>query len=1038
MNFKEKLVPVSFHLRNFNTYISLDIKASENGNLTLIGENTAGKTTLANCFFPMLVDGSIATPSFNPAKGTDKLDKTAKVRNSSRDSRTFETMLLGWGTGAMKVRTGYSYMLMKSKKRQAIVGIGAYRAVGENRQPIWWFVALSDDPKAKLDFSAVDDEGKSLSKNDFIKRNENLAAEFKVFTNVNDFQNYVSEKLYGFTDPHNLNRLATTYRLLASPILTAGSGRLTPILAAMKNAQEEIDNQIIDSVADTQRDVNQKNFTNQRIERAQKRLRKIKKEIFWRNLNWMQQSIVVPYSKQQQELERLKGNSERFQQKFQRCTQQLEQIAPLIKEVDQRVVELKERKIKQDSIEEQRRDKKKQIELLEKEIDWYQELQERLRRKNLNLVDLEQTRSKLKGSFQATENQINTLLRDLKTDAAALKDLSGILDQDDYLKIEPEFKKYLSKIQQVLSKYRAIKKNQENISRDITIVTEMRKNMDSKIDSRTQGPVVGRIRDGLKQDNLDVHDAGAAKMNLQYVELDQQCKLLLEKNVDLGEILQREDFFKTLQSISKDFAQQINQIHEIQSQLQKQAAAIENLRKEIATNKNDLDANFADYDLEKQQSVLKDYQDQLTKLVIDPDLNAKLVAEQSTQAKYQDQQRTLEHDQATNKASAEGLKEPIANLVNELEQLSKRCQEDLTTLSPYIVSQDELKNISQLMEFTHQHGSEVRNNNFKILSEKISSLIHNNSSNGEDKYALDDIFEERGHGDIASIMRQQKSIDQGDMRVVPFDINEAQELMKQDGSAIKKSLNQLESGNKIAQKAYLLAAVHQISDQYAMVDKYNEMLSHGSTNEQEIRLQVSLQPTTVDKAVIDEARDSKLEKRPKLLEEVKNRLNKLASDTNIQADDFNDEARKLLDIRQWSEFKIWIHRKHSEAGHFEEVDDKFVQSGGSGAEKAQAMVLPLLLVPKMILDRSRLSDAPALVMFDEFADKLDPETAKSFAKTIDHFGFNFLATMPGGAQNKILADGVENIAYEVIPPKSRDDGKFHQNHVRKVLIWQES
>lgn len=1037
MKLREKLVPVSFHLRNFNNYLSLDINASENGNLTLIGENTAGKTTLANCFFPMLIDGSIATPSFNPAKGTDKLDKATKVRNSSRDSRTFETMLLGWGTGAMKVRTGYSYMLMKSIKRQAIVGIGAYRAVGENRHPTWWFVILSDDPKEKLDFSAVDDEGKSLSKSEFIKRNENSGTEFKIFTAVTDFQNYIAEKLYGF-EPHNLNRLATTYRLLASPILTAGSGKVTPILEAMKNAQEEIDNQIIDSVADTQKEVNRKNFTNQRVEHAQKRLHRIKKEIFWCNLNWMQQYIVIPYSKKQQDLENLKSNSEKYQRQYANYSQQLEQLIPLMAQVDQRVSDLKNRKINQDSIESQRKDKQNQIALLQKEIDRYQILEERLKQQNLELIDLQQIKSKLKGSFQTTEGQIKALLIDLKTDSPVLKDLSTIIDQADYLQVESKFKKYLLEMDQALAKYQAIKKNQANISRDIKIVTEIRENMDSKIDSRTKGLMVSRIKDGLKQDNLDVHEAGAAKMNLQYLELNQKCKLLLEKHADLKEILQQENLFETLKSIAKDLTQQIKQINEINTQLQHQTSLIENLQREININQHDLDENFQDYDIEKQRTILSNYEEQLKRLVIDPDLNAKLAAEQTTQAKYQTQERTWENQKASSRANSESLKEPIAKSTADLEQLSKLCSQDLHNLAPYLVVQDELKNIGQLMEFTHQHKSEIRNNDFKRLSVKISDQIRKSNSNGEDKYALDDIFEERGHGDFASIMRQQKSIDLGDIQVVPFDINEALHLMEQDGIAIKKSLDQLESGNKMAQKAYLLAAVHQISDQYAMVNKYNEMLSHGSTSEQEIRLKVSLQPTSVDQEVIDEARNSNLDQRPKLLEEVKNRLNKLASDTDIQADDFNDEARKLLDIRQWSEFKIWIHRKHSETGHFEEVDDKFVQSGGSGAEKAQAMVLPLLLVPKMILDRSRLTDAPALVMFDESADKLDPETAKSFAKTIDHFGFNFLATMPGGAQNKILADGVENIAYDVIPPKNRDDGKFHQNQVRQALIWQES
>ncbi|WP_125762708.1 hypothetical protein [Companilactobacillus hulinensis] len=134
---------------------------------------------------------------------------------------------------------------------------------------------------------------------------------------------------------------------------------------------------------------------------------------------------------------------------------------------------------------------------------------------------------------------------------------------------------------------------------------------------------------------------------------------------------------------------------------------------------------------------------------------------------------------------------------------------------------------------------------------------------------------------------------------------------------------------------------------------------------------------------------------------------------------------------------MWIHRKQAADGEFELVDDNFVQSGGSGAEKAQAMVLPLLLVPKMFLQRSKKVDSPHMVMFDEFADKLDPDTAKSFARTIDNFGFSFIATMPSGAQNKILADGVENIAYDVIAPKNRNDGKFHNNTVREAMIWRE-
>ena len=167
---------------------------------------------------------------------------------------------------------------------------------------------------------------------------------------------------------------------------------------------------------------------------------------------------------------------------------------------------------------------------------------------------------------------------------------------------------------------------------------------------------------------------------------------------------------------------------------------------------------------------------------------------------------------------------------------------------------------------------------------------------------------------------------------------------------------------------------------------------------------------------------------------VNNQIAHLVDDSDLADDDeaFIERANELLDTRYWSEFVVTIKRRHSDIA--EVVNDAFVQSGGSGAEKAQAMVLPLLLVPKMRLQQAGKSDALRLVMFDEFADKLDPETAKVFAQTINRFGFNFIATMPSGSQNKILADGVANRAYEILSP-NHNDGKFHVNQVQEVLNW---
>lgn len=248
-----QLVPISYHLRNFNKYVKLDMTAAENGNLTLIGENAVGKTTLANCFFPMLIDGAITTPSFNPAKNTEKVSQSASVRNSSRDTRTFESMLLGWGPGAMKVRTGYSYVHFRSDQRQVLLGLGATRVQDDPRRPTWWFVVIVPSATASITLHTIDDDGKSLNKEAFKNANAALGDQLHVFDRPEDYREYAATHVYGFSDGKVLGRLANAYRLLASPTLTSGNEKFAPILAALKDAQEGIDSMVIRRVADSQR-----------------------------------------------------------------------------------------------------------------------------------------------------------------------------------------------------------------------------------------------------------------------------------------------------------------------------------------------------------------------------------------------------------------------------------------------------------------------------------------------------------------------------------------------------------------------------------------------------------------------------------------------------------------------------------------------------------------------------------------------------------------------------------------------------------------
>jgi len=1035
---KEILRPVSFHLRNFNNYTSLDMPASKNGNLTLIGENAAGKTTLANCFFPMLIDGSIATPSFNPAKGTDRLDKTT-TRNSANDTRNFEGMLLGWGRGAMKVRTGYSYMTMKSDKRQVIVGIGAHRAVGENRKPTWWFVASTDDLNEELSIQTTGDTGRSLEKDEFVEHNHDLAGELEVFSQVNEFQNYVSEKIYGFSNPKSLNQLAITYRLLASPILTAGNARLTPILEAMKNAQEGIDTQVIDFVANTQRDVNRKKAIFDRLSQAEKRLIRLKKEIFWRNLNRLQELTLNPYGNNHDKLIKQRNLKDHDQNKLDDFVKQLDMLRPLLEQSEDLVQKLQEKMAEQKNIEELRRGKQDRVQSILRRLAAYDNLKRQYDKQQSDLKSSRQKMDKLQNDESKLTQQV-TPLRENLASLDGLTQLQQYLQENDLDKLVESLNHYLRKMKSLKNKHDSIQQNQKHLTEDIGIVTEIRENMDEKIDLRTNGLMVGRIRLGLHKDNLDVHNAGAAKMSLRHAELEQERKDLLTNNPDLQKFLDVESLMGQLKKISDQLQQFSKDLTIIKSEIDKQDYQINTIQTGLNDSIKRLELEYKGFDIERENHEIEDLRKEIDTLIIDPNLKDKILDAKSVQAKYQQSERDLNNKKTATKTRIESAVQRITELENILTGLASQTETDLKILKPYMIDRNELEKVTETMRFVDSKRSEIRNHGFGDLSSKIGHIIRHDNENGIDRYALDSIFEDRGHTDIASAMRQQRSINQGDLQVVPFDINHAQKLILDDKVAVEKSLNQLNSGNEAAQMTYIEAAAHQISDQYDLIDGYNEMLAHGVQKSQGIQLKVSLDPVNVGQQVIEEARDDTLSKRPALLKEVQQRLERLANDVKVANDNeqFMEEAHQLLDIRQWSDFQIWIHRKQAETGEFELVDDKFVQSGGSGAEKAQAMVLPLLLVPKMVLNRSKKSDAPHMVMFDEFADKLDPETAKSFAKTIDHFGFNFIATMPSGAQNKVLADGVENIAYDVIAPAKKNDGKFHKNVVREAMIWQEA
>lgn len=1034
MPLNEQLVPVSFHLRNFNKYLKLDLQASQRGNLTLIGENAVGKTTLANCFFPMLIDGSIATPSFNAAKGTDRLDKAA--RNSAQDARNFDSMLLGWGPDAMKVRTGYSYIHFKSARRQAITGIGATRTTGNPSKPTWWFLIVNSDPQAALDVITTDHDGKCLDKSAFKQANAALGDQLQIFDTAAAYRDQVATVVYGFDGGQALSKLASAYRLLASPILTAGNAKFTPIIEALKNAQEGIDPQTIRRIADSQREVNYTNGLLERLGRVYKRLIKIRKDIFWGNLNFLDSQALTNYADTQQRLTKAQTTLDEAHREIEACDQQLVTIQASLKTASLQVDALREQQAVQKLIKTQRAQLQQTIASLNQRLATYQAQLQQLDDAKQQLADcvakieeIDHQRNGLKTS------ELSPLRAKLDQYSATLPELREVMTALELVDLTAQLQRYVRHQKGYQKQYQSLVDQINQGSQDVQIVGKMKGRMDQAIDQHAQGPLSGRLRDNLHQDNHQIHDDGASEMDQRIKQIIAQRDQLLTTHPDLKVILANESLLGDLEALQEQLQQIVTQLaaydQDEQQVHQQQTAVKAQIDRLQALMEPAFDPAAIKRDITTSQQ-------QLDELVIDPQLDQKVAQAVTHQQSYERTTRELETRKSKNQGKLDSAKVEVEDYQERLDDLTVRITQNLKVLQPYVPADEALDDVEDVLAFVHQNRSIVKDNAYADLVDKISKGIHRNGDDGVDHNAIDTVFEERGHGAEASQMRQQRSTRDHEMIVVAFDINHAIALIMTDQEHVTKKLAQLQQGNDVAQSTYIAAAVDRIDKQYKLIEQYNVMLSQGTQRAQSIKLKIRLTPTEVADVVIAEARNAFKEARPNLVAEVQRRLNLLANNTTLADDEeaFNAEAQKLLDTRQWSAFEVLIKRRQSRDDAYEVVDDKFVQSGGSGAEKAQAMVLPLLLVPKMVLQQSNLKDTPYLVMFDEFADKLDPETAKSFARTIANFGFNFIATMPSGAQNKILADGVDNIAYEVLAPAQQGDGRFHANRVRPALIWQ--
>lgn len=1025
-----ELHPISYHLRNFGQYNTLDLKASAAGNLTLLGENAVGKTTLANAFFPVLIDGSIATPSFNPAKSSDAVAQSTRPRNSTRDRRDFKSMLLGWGKGAFATRTGYTYMQLASDTRHVVLGIGAHRQSDGFKSATWWFVV---DSSAPVDLVCTDAAGVSLDKDAFELANGNLGAELRVFTKWEDYRSAVAGSVYGFDSGDSLGKLANAYRLLASPILTAGNARFAPIPNALREAQEPIDvPQIIAPLAQSQQALNQVTALLGRIQSGLERLAKMQQNLFWGNLNHLANTQLQAYTQAQTQEDNAIRAATTAEQQVAAFDEELTRVQASLTEANATLSDLHKRQAQQAVLEQQRDALDEQIAHRHADAARNAQLQQQLIDARQQLSQAQADLAELQAAATEFNQQSEAVFAQLHGRSANLQELTQVLAEVNSAKVLSGLQQYLTQKRRQLADYQHLTDAIAQSNADVALVQGMQQEMGTAIEADVTGIGSNKAKTALHADNTRIHEAGAGQMSAHADELLTQQQQLRKDAPDLAGWLKDQAAFAELAALVKQVVA-INK--QQQANMQQQALAgtrIDAAKQAVANFTAQLDPDF---DAAANAQAIEDLTAQRDALVIDPTLDQQVATLENQVAKLQQTVGKLQGDRGVQAGRAQTQRAVAAQAKARIHDLTEQLDQSLETLQPVVPQASAVGDVAELLVFSREHRSEIRNHDFAGLGNTIRDLLEGTNRQGQDaSKALDALFAELGYDDYATALHTARTVMRGEMMMVPFDLVAAQAALQEDVAAQQKAQAELASGNDLALTNYLNAAVFSISSQYQVVPEYNAMLTAGQAADG-IRLQIDLvaEPGDTTPAVA-EAKDLTLQQRPALRHLVKTRIAQLVADPTLADDDdaFMAEATRLLDTRLWSRFEVRIFRRHSDVSEL--VDDTFVQSGGSGAEKAQAMVLPLLLVPKMQL-RQANADAPHLVMFDEFADKLDPETAKAFAQTIAAFGFNFIATMPSGAQTKILADGVANRAYEVLAPR-RTDGKFHANQVHEVLRWQ--
>lgn len=1064
MTLNKTLTPICYSLRNFNHYHNLDLKPLDNGNLALVGLNTVGKTMLVNCFFPMLINGLTKKPSFNTAPGMEDVDKNTEQRDKSKQIRTFETMLLGM-TNPQPERTGYSYIILRSQKRTVVLGVGAHVKQGFPKRTKKWFFVIEGDSKDDLRPITLKDDVEdqlnkfipSLDRDEFIDQNQvKFGEKFNSFIapsgnqDSEDYTNYVATRIYG-CDKATLNRLARTYQVLMTSNLVAGSDDISPAQRALSNVQSPIPNDIITAMIDkfdAQRayDERKKNYDeligDPEDLTKQGRLDQIAKALSDLNQWSLRGELWINYHDKNEHLTHFEHIQNELKTKLNQIEIQITDKQTQSDAAHQDLEELIRKKLDQADINSKINIQENIVRLNERDLKQNEGLQTKYRQLTTQVIhqqhELDDSKERLKKAKKHGTEQTQAL----KTAISNHPSLAPLLTvkNSEFLPKINSIKKQLYVIKDIQRELTNLNKRWQQADEYSYLFQSTKTDLDQSI-IKTLAPLPEpQYETKLLADNAQIHQSALKTVEQNGTELLAQINQLKQANPDWNMATDQQ---QAIQALIDTIIQIYEDVEKLASQIKQQTANVTELNKQV----DEIDINKLDKEAQSYQTAINQAKDKISEFeqLVDQDLDDQ-IAKSENVVKILDEEfidlkgelKVVKHEQDETDVSQTQLTEQVAELKQQITARLKNARPWLTqTFQEY----DNYAKQHHVKKLTTDGDKAYCKEQADRFLNKIKRLInppYSQYPNFENK-ALNDLLQAIGLPDLA--LEQGEAIEQNNDNVwrTGFDVTALKQNVidyipvDQTNTLVNDELD-----------AYCKTVGLMILDQQEYINTINTALQQNQTKTG-IKIQVDLdysqgyqdnkKANVINPALLAEIKDAGNEEKPlfkQFVEDLLIRQQKEAKAKNLDEITRLEQLEKDLDYRIWSTLSIMIYSEAT--GRYEIVDNNFVSSTGSGAERSQATLILLMLIPKLILDECSEPDAPRLLFMDEFGSKFDVQNANNLLNIFKIFQFSVIITKPNNDYAVLLEDGVANRIYEIKKGDSTN-GNFPINSVAIIGDW---